>query len=179
MRPMFSISRALTVRATPTNGFQGIPGASEIAPAGRAPVGSIRPMAALVSRGSTGSTVYAVSPSAFITPIVMAMVAAVAMFAMVAPGIARAASAENGKAAYVKNGCWQCHGFVGQGGPAGPKLAPDPMPLATLSAFIRNTNGRMPPYMEAVLSNADLADIHAYLLSIPKPADYKSIPLLR
>jgi mono/diheme cytochrome c family protein len=52
------------------------------------------------------------------------------------------------------------------------------MPLAALTAYVRFTNGPMPPYMEAVLSNADLADIHAYLLSIPKPADYKSIPLL-
>jgi mono/diheme cytochrome c family protein len=36
----------------------------------------------------------------------------------------------------------------------------------------------MPPYTEKVLSNDDLADIYAYLQSIPKPADYKSIPLL-
>ena len=89
-----------------------------------------------------------------------------------------AASAEKGRVAFVKNGCWQCHGFVGQGGAAGPKLAPDPMPLAALAAFLRHTNGAMPPYQEAVLSNQDLADIHAYLQSIPKPADYKSIPLL-
>jgi ubiquinol-cytochrome c reductase cytochrome c subunit len=91
---------------------------------------------------------------------------------------ALAASAEKGKVAYVKNGCWQCHGFVGQGGVTGPKIAPDPIPQAALSAFLRNSNGAMPPYMEAVLSNEDLADIHAYLQSIPKPADYKSIPLL-
>ena len=32
--------------------------------------------------------------------------------------------------------------------------------------------------LEAVLPNDDLADIHAYLQSIPKAADYKSIPLL-
>jgi hypothetical protein len=37
----------------------------------------------------------------------------------------------------------------------------------------------MPPYSEAVLSNEDLADIHAYLASIPKPLDPKSIPLLQ
>ena len=91
---------------------------------------------------------------------------------------ALAASPEKGKVAYVKNGCWQCHGFVGQGGITGPKLAPDPKPLEVLSAFVRYTNGPMPPYQEAVLSNDDLADIHAYLRSIPKPADYKSIPLL-
>ena len=36
----------------------------------------------------------------------------------------------------------------------------------------------MPPYSEKVLPNGDLADIHAYLASIPKPTDYKSIPLL-
>jgi mono/diheme cytochrome c family protein len=93
-------------------------------------------------------------------------------------GAALAASVEKGKVAFVRNGCWQCHGFVGQGGPAGPKIAPNPLPLEALSAFVRNTNGRMPPYQEAVLSNADLADIHAYLQSVPKPADYKSIPLL-
>jgi mono/diheme cytochrome c family protein len=91
---------------------------------------------------------------------------------------AAAGSAEKGKAAYVKNGCWQCHGFVAQGGTAGPKLAPNPMPLAALSVFLRHTNGAMPPYQEAVLSNEDIADIHAYLQSIPKPVDYKSIPLL-
>jgi ubiquinol-cytochrome c reductase cytochrome c subunit len=93
-------------------------------------------------------------------------------------GAAFAADAQKGKTGYVKHGCWQCHGFVGQGGIAGPKLAPEPMPLATLSAFVRNSRGAMPPYMEAVLSNEDLADIHAYLQSIPKAADYKSIPLL-
>ena len=36
----------------------------------------------------------------------------------------------------------------------------------------------MPPYMEAILSNEDLADIHAYLETIPKAPDHKSIPLL-
>jgi mono/diheme cytochrome c family protein len=36
----------------------------------------------------------------------------------------------------------------------------------------------MPPYKEDVLPNADLADIHAYLASVPKPQDVKAIPLL-
>ena len=109
---------------------------------------------------------------------IIRLLAAVAAVLVISQGAALAASADKGKAAYVKNGCWQCHGYVGQGGVAGPKLAPDPMPLAALSAFLRHTNGAMPPYQEAVLSNADLADIHAYMQSIPKPADYKSIPLL-
>ena len=46
------------------------------------------------------------------------------------------------------------------------------------TAFVRTTNRAMPPYSEAILSNDDLADIHSYLQTISKPADYKSIPLL-
>ncbi|TMH37605.1 MAG: cytochrome c [Betaproteobacteria bacterium] len=105
-------------------------------------------------------------------------------FALVLAGIlfnqaaTAAGSAEKGKAAYVQHGCWQCHGFAGQGGVTGPKLAPNPMPPEALSAFVRNTRGAMPPYQAAILSDGDLADIHAYLLSIPKAPDYKSIPLL-
>ncbi len=91
---------------------------------------------------------------------------------------AAAASAEKGKAAFVQHGCWQCHGFQGQGATSGPKLAPDPIPIEAFTAFVRTTDRLMPPYTETVLSNEDLADIHAFLQSVPKPADYKSIPLL-
>jgi mono/diheme cytochrome c family protein len=87
-------------------------------------------------------------------------------------------ASEKGKQLYVKHGCWQCHGFVGQGGLAGPKLAPDPMPAEAFKSFVRSTNRAMPPYREAVLPNADLDDIYAYVESIPKPADAKTIPLL-
>ncbi|MCX7152606.1 MAG: cytochrome c [Proteobacteria bacterium] len=89
-----------------------------------------------------------------------------------------AGDATRGKAAYTKHGCWACHGFVGQGGAAGPKLAPDPKPYEVLAVFIRHSAGPMPPYTETILSNADLGDIYAYLKSIPKGADYKSIPQL-
>jgi ubiquinol-cytochrome c reductase cytochrome c subunit len=88
------------------------------------------------------------------------------------------AAAEKGKAAFVQNGCWQCHGFLGQGGVAGAKLAPEPKPLEYYNVFVRYSNGPMPPYSEKVLSKQDLSDIHAYLKSIPKGLDYKSIPLL-
>ncbi|HET7021282.1 MAG TPA: cytochrome c [Xanthobacteraceae bacterium] len=97
---------------------------------------------------------------------------------LLSSGSAIAASAEKGKAAFIQHGCWQCHGTEGQGGQAGARLAPDPMPLETFTAFVRTSNRAMPPYPEAVLSNEDLADIHAYLQAIPKRADYKDIPLL-
>lgn len=89
-----------------------------------------------------------------------------------------AQSAEKGKETFIKNGCWQCHGFVGQGGITGPKLAPDPKPFEFINVFIRHTKGPMPQYSEKILSKEDLTDIHAYLQSIPKGPDYKSIPLL-
>jgi mono/diheme cytochrome c family protein len=92
-----------------------------------------------------------------------------------------AASAENGKAAFLKYGCWQCHGTQGQGSVAtsnGKVLAPDPLPYEAFSAFVRSTDGAMPPYSEKILPDEELTDIHAYLLSIPKAANYKSIPLI-
>jgi ubiquinol-cytochrome c reductase cytochrome c subunit len=95
---------------------------------------------------------------------------------------ALAASAENGKIAYVKHGCWQCHGFLGQGSIAtsnGTVLAASPLSFEIFANFVRSANRAMPPYREAILSNADLADIYAYLQSIPKPPDANSIPLLK
>jgi mono/diheme cytochrome c family protein len=91
---------------------------------------------------------------------------------------AAAADAAKGKTAFEKNGCWQCHGYAGQGGAAGKTLAPKPLPVEAFMVFVRNSNGPMPPYPKQILSDADLADIHAYLSSIPAPKDYKSIPLL-
>ena len=93
--------------------------------------------------------------------------------------LAFAAAAENGKRVFMKAGCWQCHGTVGQGGAAGPRIAPDPLPYEGFATFVRSTNRAMPPYREAVLSDGDLADIHAYLASIPKPPAADSLPLLR
>ena len=107
-----------------------------------------------------------------------------AALAMVAVGLcfdhgeASAASAENGKAAFLKVGCYQCHGTQGQGGSTGPRIAPDPMPFETLAVFVRTSNRQMPPYRVKVLSESDLADIYAYLQSIPKPPDVKSLPQL-
>ena len=104
-----------------------------------------------------------------------ALAAITAGFAFAAPA---AGPVEKGKAAYVKHGCWQCHGLDGQGSVAGSKLGPDPMPLEGLKAFVRNTNGAMPPYGKAILPDEDLADIYSYLKSLPKAPDPKSIPLL-
>jgi mono/diheme cytochrome c family protein len=93
-----------------------------------------------------------------------------------------AASAEHGKDLFLKHGCWECHGTMGQGSIAtsnSKRLAPDPLPWESFSGFVRSTNGAMPPFSDKILSDADLGDIYAYLQSIPKPPDAKSIPLLK
>jgi mono/diheme cytochrome c family protein len=93
-----------------------------------------------------------------------------------------AASAENGKKALIAHGCWQCHGFEGQGSVAtsnGKVIAHTELPYESFEAFVRGTNRQMPPYSETILSSADLADIYAYLQSVPKPPEVSSIPLLK
>ena len=112
-------------------------------------------------------------------PVILSAAKNLLLVSLVAvPLAASAASAEKGKQAFISHGCWQCHGFQGQGGTAGKQLAPNVMPLAAMSGFVRNSNGPMPPYTKAVLSEGELADIHAYLESVPKPRDYRSIPQL-
>jgi ubiquinol-cytochrome c reductase cytochrome c subunit len=96
-------------------------------------------------------------------------------------------AAERGKAAYMKAGCYACHGTVGQGGPGG-RLAPKPVPQAAFTSFVRKgkvANARvnrnwagMPPYSAKFLSDAEVADIYAYLSSIPDPPAVSSLPLL-
>ena len=96
-------------------------------------------------------------------------------------GSALAASAEKGKTAFVKHGCWQCHDFNGQGSVAtsnGKVIARTQLPLDAFVSFVRTTNGPMPPYRAPVLSDADLGDIYAYLQSLPEPKAVNDIPLL-
>lgn len=112
-------------------------------------------------------------------PLASCLAATVCAFSVFGVTASHAASADAGKAAFAKSGCWQCHGTVGQGGIAGPKLAPAPLPLEAFSAFVRTTNRQMPPFSETVLSNEDLGNIHEYLKSIRSGPDYKTIPELR
>jgi ubiquinol-cytochrome c reductase cytochrome c subunit len=116
-------------------------------------------------------------------PVVFAVAAVAAAFAGVTAQVTAAAAADaaKGKIAFTKNGCWQCHGFVGQGSVAtsnGRVIARTQLPLDGFKAFVRTTNGQMPPFREAVLSDADLDDIYAYLQSLPVPKAVSDIPLL-
>src|SRR5215813_14424161 len=84
-----------------------------------------------------------------------------------------AGSAERGYQAYMKYQCYTCHGTVGQGADrgTGPKLAPTPVSFATFQAQLRTPRQDMPPYRKEFVSDQELADMYAYLLSVkPSPA---------
>ena len=94
------------------------------------------------------------------------------------PTAAPAGNIENGKKIYTNYGCYQCHGFLGQGGAAGARLAPRPLAFALFSRYVRHPSGQMPPYTAKIVTDQELADIYAYLMTIPAPPDVKSIPIL-
>jgi mono/diheme cytochrome c family protein len=86
---------------------------------------------------------------------------------------------ENGKRLFTSSGCYECHGREAQGSRySGPRLGPDPISLPAFRSYIRAPKGQMPPYTGKVLTDGELADIHAFLGSLPAPPGAKTIPLL-
>jgi mono/diheme cytochrome c family protein len=91
---------------------------------------------------------------------------------------APAGKAENGKKIFSSYGCYQCHGYAAQGGPAGARLAPRPAPFAAFVRYVRRPTGQMPPYTSKVVSDQELADMYAFLLTVPPPPAADTIPIL-
>lgn len=94
---------------------------------------------------------------------------------------APAGDAAKGKAVFLKEACFTCHGRSGQGGayngPA-PMLAHTALPLEAFRAQIRNPVNDMPAYSDAVVSDKDIADMYAFVKSLPGPGSAKDIPIL-
>ncbi|WP_321938640.1 cytochrome c [Paraburkholderia sp. J8-2] len=89
------------------------------------------------------------------------------------------AEIEAGRALYMQKGCYECHGMFGQGSiTTGPALAPHPIPLSAMQAYVRNPKGQMPVFSAKILSDDDIARIHAYLASVPQNPPADSIALL-
>jgi ubiquinol-cytochrome c reductase cytochrome c subunit len=89
-----------------------------------------------------------------------------------------AGNAENGKRIFMKNGCFECHGTVGQGTIAGARIGPPPLNAQGLIRYVRRPAGQMPAFTEKVMSDQELTDVYAYLKTIPAPKPAKDIPLL-
>ena len=89
---------------------------------------------------------------------------------------APAGNAEAGQQLFVRKGCYQCHGREGQGAPiTGPRLGPNPLALAAFVRATRNPRAQMPPYTEKIVSDAELADIRAFLDSRPRPTSIDAL----
>jgi mono/diheme cytochrome c family protein len=116
---------------------------------------------------------------------------AVTALAVAALGIAASAVAQaqdnppgdaaNGKRIYLKDGCFTCHGRVGQGGsysgPA-PILAHTALPFEAFKGQIRNPVNDMPAFSATILSDKDITDIYAFVESLPGPSSPKNYPIL-
>ena len=89
-----------------------------------------------------------------------------------------AGNSEAGKRLYMKNGCYQCHGTVGQGTVAGARIGPPPLSVQGLIRYVRRPAGQMPAFTEKVMSDRELTDVYAFLKTIPPPKPSTDIPLL-
>jgi mono/diheme cytochrome c family protein len=89
--------------------------------------------------------------------------------------------AVNGKQIYLRDACFTCHGRSGQGGayngPA-PILAHTALPFDGFAGQVRNPVNDMPAFSDAVLSDKDVADIYAFVESLPGLRSAKDIPIL-
>jgi ubiquinol-cytochrome c reductase cytochrome c subunit len=112
-----------------------------------------------------------------VTTAAMAMVS----FATVAAAQdqAPAGDAKAGQQLFLSIGCWECHGTVGQGGAAsGPRIAATALPYAAFLQQLRTPQSQMPPYEASVVPDASVANIYAYLKTLPAPQPVASIPIL-
>jgi mono/diheme cytochrome c family protein len=102
-----------------------------------------------------------------------ASTAAVAM-----PGFSQTGNAENGKMLFKRDGCYECHGYAGQGGAAGARIAAIGLNAQGLIRYVRAPGGQMPAYTDKVITDQELTDVWAYLQTMPKAKPAKDIPLL-
>jgi mono/diheme cytochrome c family protein len=89
-------------------------------------------------------------------------------------------NAKNGQRLFTSYGCYECHGFQGQGSAqtGGSRLGPPQIPLSAFVSYVRQPTGQMPPYNAKTVSNGELEDMYAFLQSVPQPPPSKSISLL-
>src|SRR5260370_22572247 len=91
-----------------------------------------------------------------------------------------AGNVQNGKKLFTSYGCFECHGHQAEGtSVGGPRLGPNPISFPAFSRYIRQPTGQMPPFTIKVTSDADLANIYAFLQSLPQPPKADSLPALK
>jgi mono/diheme cytochrome c family protein len=114
--------------------------------------------------------------------------AALAVTAFGVGGFGRAARAQDappgdaveGKRLYLAVGCFTCHGRSGQGGAMNgpvPALAKTAMPFDGFKGQLRQPANEMPPYSEKVMTDKQVADIYAFVESLPGPRPTKDMKI--
>ena len=78
-----------------------------------------------------------------------------------------------GKAIFLRDNCYTCHGTSGGGGGAlgGPQLSHTGLTPNAIVNELRHPRAAMPAYSEKVLSDAEAADIVAYIQSLSRLPD--------
>jgi mono/diheme cytochrome c family protein len=115
--------------------------------------------------------------------------AAVIAVAFGAGGFDRAARAQDapagdaveGERLYLAVGCFTCHGRSGQGGAMNgpvPALAKTAMPFDGFKGQLRQPANEMPAYSEKVMTDKQVADIYAFVESLPGPRPTKDVKIL-
>ena len=89
---------------------------------------------------------------------------------------APAGNPEKGKENFQKFGCSACHGYTAQGG-TGPRLAQNPITYTAFVRYVSRPKRTMPPFGNQ-LKESELADIYAFIKSVPASRAPKNIPML-
>src|ERR1700734_1707863 len=95
------------------------------------------------------------------------------------PAMCQTGDPANGKKLFLRDGCYECHGYGGQGGAAGARIATIGLNAQGLIRYVRAPGGQMPAYTDKVITDQELTDVWAYLQSLPKAKPAKDIPLLQ
>jgi mono/diheme cytochrome c family protein len=121
--------------------------------------------------------------TARITAVLLALTAGAGL--ALAQSAQPAGNVQRGHDLFMTEGCYSCHGTTGTGSIDGPRLAPGPIPWPAFIYQLRHPRGtppygniKMPMFSERVLSDAQAADIFAYLSSVRNGPPASGIALL-
>lgn len=95
------------------------------------------------------------------------------------PALCQTGNPANGQKLFLRDGCYECHGYAGQGGAAGARIATIGLNAQGLIRYVRAPGGQMPAYTDRVITDQELTDVWSYLQSLPKAKSPKDIPLLQ
>ena len=104
----------------------------------------------------------------------LSLVVMVIVLGSLAPSIAFAQDPDNGKLLWEEQvfQCSKCHGPAGEGLYAGPR-AGDGKTLEQWITQVRTPRRNMPHFSEEQVSDEQLADMHAYMESLPPVTDFQ------